>query len=108
MIKFTILVSTAFLLTSVAYGQIAPISQPAQPMQAIIVGSPDANVLRAGTAVQLRMSEELSTKKKKLRVGQRFQLEVADAVTLNGQTVIPVGSPATGEVTDVRNKGMWG
>jgi hypothetical protein len=54
------------------------------------------------------MSEGLSTEGKKLRVGQRFQLEVADPVTLNGQVVIPAGSPATGEVTDVRNKGMWG
>lgn len=52
--------------------------------------------------------EELTTKKKKLRVGQRFQMEVASNITLNGVTVIPAGSPAIGEVTEVRNKGMWG
>jgi hypothetical protein len=27
---------------------------------------------------------------------------------VNGVTVIPVGSPAMGEITDARNKGMWG
>lgn len=54
------------------------------------------------------MAEPLTTEGKKLRVGQRFQLEVAEAITLDGQTVIPAGSPATGEITDVRNKGMWG
>jgi hypothetical protein len=43
-----------------------------------------------------------------LRVGQRINLEVAEAITLNGKVVIPAGSPATGEITDVRNKGMWG
>ena len=27
---------------------------------------------------------------------------------IQGVNVIPVGSPAVGELTDVRNKGMWG
>jgi len=27
---------------------------------------------------------------------------------MNGVNVIPVGTPAVGEITDVRNKGMWG
>ena len=27
---------------------------------------------------------------------------------VQGVNVIPVGSPAVGEITDVRNKGMWG
>ncbi|WP_230771154.1 hypothetical protein [Sphingomonas sp. Leaf4] len=54
------------------------------------------------------MSEMLTTKGKKLKVGQRFNMEVAQAVEVNGVVVIPAGSPAIGEVTDVRNKGMWG
>ncbi|MCC4253630.1 hypothetical protein LL251_14540 [Sphingobium naphthae] len=72
------------------------------------MASPAGNVLRAGTQIALRTSEALTTEGKKLRVGQRVQLEVAEAVMLNGQTVIPLGSPVTGEITDVRNKGMWG
>ncbi|MBB4633193.1 hypothetical protein [Sphingosinicella soli] len=50
----------------------------------------------------------LTTEGKKLKVGHRFELEVAEAVSVDGQVVIPVGSPAVGEVTSVRNKGMWG
>jgi hypothetical protein len=65
-------------------------------------------VLRVGTEVPLRMIEELTTQGKKLRVGQRFKMETSEAVLVQGVTVIPVGSPAVGEITDVRNKGMWG
>src|SRR3954468_24831091 len=65
-------------------------------------------VLRVGTEVPLRLSEELTTQGKKLRVGQRFRMETAEPVIVQGVTVIPVGSPAVGEITDVRNKGMWG
>jgi hypothetical protein len=56
----------------------------------------------------LRLVEELTTKGKKLRVGQRFHLETSEPVMVQGVTVIPVGSPAVGEIIDVRNKGMWG
>lgn len=74
----------------------------------MVVGAPSANVLRTGTPVNLTLSEELTTKGKKLRVGHRFRMEVAEAVSVDGQVVIPAGSPALGEVTEVRNKGMWG
>lgn len=80
---------------------------PAAPV-ATIVAAPGGNVLRAGMQIPLKMSEALTTEGKKLRIGQRVQLEVAETITLNGQTVIPAGSPVTGEITDVRNKGMWG
>jgi len=65
-------------------------------------------ILRIGTEVPLRLDEELTTKGKQLRVGQRFHLETAEPVMVNGVNVIPVGTPAVGEITDVRNKGMWG
>ncbi len=79
------------------------------PVTAPIAAPTTTNaVLRAGTEVPLRLSEELTTKGKKLRVGQRFRLEVSEAVMVQGVTVIPAGSPAVGEITDVRNKGMWG
>jgi len=97
----------------------AAIAQPAEPpvpamaaepaaLTAVIEPSRPESVLRAGTEVPLTLREELTTKKKKLRVGQRIQLEVASNVTAGGVTVIPAGTPAVGEVTEVRNKGMWG
>ena len=91
-------------------------AQPAAP-QAVIQPAPVAPIaavpttnaiLRVGTEVPLRLSEELTTKGKKLRVGHRFHLQTSEAVMVNGVTVIPVGSPAVGEITQVRNKGMWG
>lgn len=92
------LASAAFTMSAASVAQLAPIAPAA----------PGAAVLRTGTSVSLRTREELTTKGKKLRVGQRFQLEVAEPVTVNGQIVIPAGSPAVGEITEVRNKGMWG
>ncbi|MCI4589866.1 hypothetical protein MOK15_07150 [Sphingobium sp. BYY-5] len=82
-------------------------SAPAAPV-ATIIATPGGNVLRAGTQIAVKTAEPLTTEHKKLQVGQRVQLEVAEAVLLNGQIVIPLGSPVMGEITDVRNKGMWG
>ena len=65
-------------------------------------------MLRVGTEVPLRLLEELTTGGKKLRVGQRFRMETSAPVMVQGVVVIPTGSPAVGEITDVRNKGMWG
>lgn len=79
------------------------------PAPSVVLEAPaNQNILRSGTEVQLIMREELTTEKKKVRIGQRFQLEVAANVEANGVIVIPVGTPAVGEVTEVRNKGMWG
>jgi hypothetical protein len=82
---------------------IAPASKPA-----VILSGPAESVLRAGTAVPLVMSESITTNGKKLRAGQRIRLQVASDVRLGTAVVIPAGSLAEGEVTDVRNKGMWG
>jgi hypothetical protein len=87
-----------------ALAQIAP-APAAVPIPAANTGNA---VLRVGTEVPLRLSEELSTKGKQLKVGQRFRMEVAVPVQVQGVTVVPAGSPAVGELTDVRNKGMWG
>jgi hypothetical protein len=89
----------AFAQAPMAAPGVAPVLAPLATGQAM---------LRVGTEVPMRLSEELTTKGKKLRVGQRFRLETAEAVIVQGVTVIPAGSPAVGEITDVRNKGMWG
>lgn len=87
-------------------------AQPAAPQStasvAQIAPPKQESILRTGTVVPVRTLVELTTKKKKLRVGERFNVEVAEAVMLNGQVVIPAGSPGMGEITNVRNKGMWG
>lgn len=80
-------------------------SAPASPIQPVSGGNA---TLRVGTEVPLRLLEELTTKGKKLRVGHRFRLETSEPVLVNSVVVIPAGSPAIGEITDVRNKGMWG
>ncbi len=84
------------------------VATPTMAQEAMVIGADQRPTLRAGTSVPLKTLTELSTKGKKLRVGDRFNLEVAEPVMVDGVTVIPVGSPAIGEITSVRNKGMWG
>lgn len=88
----------------------APAAQAAQAATAAPISAPATTsaILRTGTEVPLRLDEELTTKHKQVRVGQRFHMSVSEPVMVNGVTVIPVGTPAIGEVTEVRNKGMWG
>jgi hypothetical protein len=92
-------------VTASAQAVVAPLPAPAQ---SVVIGGAVQNTLRTGTEVNLKLMEPLSTEGKKLRVGYRFQMEVAEPVMVNGQIVVPAGSPALGEVTEVRNKGMWG
>ncbi|MES3152537.1 hypothetical protein [Sphingomonas faeni] len=86
------------IATPVVHAQTAPAA----------VAATTTGTLRAGSSVPLKMSEGLTTKGKKLKVGQRFQLETAEPIMVDGNVVIPAGSPAVGEITEVRNKGMWG
>ena len=97
--------AAAFLVAPTALAQ----DNVPAPAVAAITATPTPNaMLRAGTPVVLRMMEEITTKKKAARVGQRFMMEVAEPVMVNGVAVIPAGTPAWGEITNVRNKGMWG
>jgi len=89
------------LMASVAITAPNPVALPP-------IAAPGPAVLRVGTEVPLKLSEQLTTKNKAVRVSQRFRLETSEDIKVDGQVVIPVGSPAMGEVTDVRNKGMWG
>lgn len=80
----------------------------ASAQTAVLMPQTSGNVLRTGTPVSLRLIEGISTKEKIAKVNDRVRMEVAEAVVVNGVTVIPAGSPAVGELTDVRYKGMWG
>jgi hypothetical protein len=100
----------AAVAPSPASGLVAVIPVAAVQAQPVAILEPVAqqNIMRAGTEVPLVTREALTTKHDKVRVGQRFQMEVASNVEVNGIVVIPIGTPATGEITEVRNKGMWG
>jgi hypothetical protein len=77
--------------------------------QAMVVGqAPSGPMLLRGTPVLVRLRQEMSTEHKAIKVGQRFDMETAEPISLNGAVVIPAGSYAAGEITTVRNKGMWG
>ena len=113
------MISTSIAFAAFAAAQAAAppaaIAQSAQPAaiapaapQAVILSTPMDSVLRAGTEVPLIMAESITTNGKKLRVGQRVRLTVGSDVRLGSVVVIPANSPAEAEVTDVRNKGMWG
>ena len=80
---------------------------PAAP-QAVILSAPTDSVLRAGTAIPLVMAQSITSKDKSLRTGAQINLQTASPVMLGGSVVIPAGSPATAEITEVRRKGMWG
>lgn len=99
---------TAAIVAMPALAQAVSTQPPSTVQAAVLEMMPQPNILRAGTEIPLLLREELTTKKKKLRVGQRIQMEVAANVNMNGIVVIPVGTPAVGEITEIRNKGMWG
>ena len=88
---------------------VAPQTTVVVPQNTLVVPQQvTGDVLRAGAAVPVALSEFLTTKGKNLKVGQRVRLEVAQDVMVNGRLVIPARSPVEGELTEVRNKGMWG
>lgn len=86
---------------------VQPVQAPAAP-QAVILSAPSQSVLRAGTEVPLRMEEGLDSNNKTLREGQQVRMSVASDVRVGNMVVIPAGSPAVAEITDLRRKGMWG
>lgn len=104
---FVVICSAAAIsFTSPIFAQTDPAGQSATTP--VILAPAQGNIIRAGTEVILKTREELTTKKKKLKVGHRVQMEVSEPLRLNGQIIVPAGTPAVGEVTEVRNKGMWG
>jgi hypothetical protein len=102
-------VAIAAMMASGAFAQAtATFVSPAPTAQPIAAPVTTNAILRVGTEVPVRLLEELTTKGKKLRVGNHFRMETSEPVMVQGVVVIPVGSPVVGEITDVRNKGMWG
>ncbi len=86
----------------------ATMSATGASAQQVVMQQPTSTVLRSGTPIVLRMAETITTKDKVAKINDRVRMEVAEAVMINGVTVIPSGSPAVGELTEVKYKGMWG
>jgi len=76
----------------------------------VVESGPDAatRVLRGGAQIRVSFLHEITTEDKASKVGDRPRLEVAENIVVDGITVVPKGTPVTGELTAVRNKGMWG
>lgn len=87
-----------------------PVATAAPTVPAVVVISDPShpNTLRSGTQIPLRFLTEITTENRAAHVGDRIRLEVAENVTADGNTIIPAGTSVTGELTEVRNKGMWG
>lgn len=101
--------STAALAQQTATPQPAPqTTVTVAPL--VSVPGPDAStrIIRGGAQIRVRFLHELTTEDRASSVGQRVRLEVAEDVVADGVTIIPRGTPVTGELTAVRNKGMWG
>ena len=83
-------------------------SVTAEPTTSKSDATAETRMLRGGAQVRVKFLTEVTTEDKASKVGDRPRLEVAEDVTVDGVTVIPMGTPVTGELTAVRNKGMWG
>ena len=103
----SIAISGTAMAQAVAPAPAAPFA-PQTAATAMILPAPADSVIHVGTPISLKLTEEVTTKEKQARVGQRLNLEVAEALQVAGHVVIPAGTPAVGEITEVRNKGMWG
>lgn len=68
----------------------------------------NAPVLPANTEVLLRTNQEITTKGNTWSEGDTFALTVVHDVMLDDYVVIPAGSRATGRITWLTNKGMFG
>ena len=101
MINYKSIILALIVLTA------APFGSRAVQAQTINLNKPSPNnVIKAGTAVRLRLLEEVSSKT--ARVGERIRLELMEDVKINNKIIIPIGTPAYAEVTKVDQKGMFG
>jgi hypothetical protein len=110
LILYGLLVSTTAVY---ADDQATIVSQPTSTITAAPLASdPESGtatrVLRGGAQVRVSFLHEITTEDKASKVGDRPRLEVAENIVVDGITVVPKGTPVTGELTAVRNKGMWG
>lgn len=93
-------------LVAGSFVMLVPAGVLAQPVPISVAPAQSGPMLRQGTEIRLVTLTELNSKRNK--VGERFDMEVQESVQLDGQTVIPAGTRAVGEITLRKGKGMWG
>lgn len=84
--------------TGVPSGERRPVRKTPPP-------PPAAIELAAGTAIRVRLDQDLSSKDS--QPGDSFRATVADDVTVNGETVIHKGASAEGTVVDAKALGRF-
>lgn len=88
-----------------SYSDSAPPPAPAPVQSAATSGQGQSLVIPAGTRIRVQLAQTLSTKQS--QTGDPFSGTVASAVRVNGQTVIPAGSRASGTVIDAKSQGRF-
>jgi len=83
--------------TPPAQTAVAPAPAPAPP--------PAPLVIPAGTHIRVSLGQELGSKIS--QTGQNFNATVADAIVVNGVTVVRAGAPASGTVVDAKSLGRF-
>ncbi len=87
-----------------------PVGQDSGATSAPVVAAPSAppapNTLLDGTAVKLRLAENLSSEKNK--TGDQVPFEVVDEVVVDGVVVVPKGAQAIATVTNASPKKSMG
>ena len=88
----------------------APVGRDSGATSAPVVAAPSAppppNTLLDGTAVKLRLAENLSSEKNK--TGDQVPFEVVDEVVVDGVVVVPKGAQAIATVTNASPKKSMG
>ena len=109
---FTVIYSLrAALVCAVAFVSLPAVGQEVAaplPVQRAEAQPTAAIVLPANTKVQVQMKQEITTKGKSWSEGDRFDMTVIEDVMMNGYVVIPRGSRATGHISWLTDKGMFG
>ncbi len=78
------------------------------PLQALRPVTSPQFVLPANTEVLLRTNQEVTTKGKRWKEGDTFDLSVVHDVRLGSYVIIPRGSREVGRITFLTNKGAFG
>lgn len=100
-------------IPSTAYAQVAAVPPVAEPPVVAPAAAPAPQTVQTNyitiprdTPVSLMAINEVSTAK--AVAGTRFKLRVNEAITINGKIIVPVGTPASGEVLSAQDSGGLG